>query len=135
MYLWDTVRHTLYTAERHPPPLRTTRRCSCGHTSRQSPRNYLLADGRKAELDLEFRKKNGLVDLLPEDGHRERVLTWAGLDTGRPEGELGVGVVHHLVGFRVVDSQWRTGVLTGAIVIKVPTGLDRKQRRYGLLSS
>lgn len=57
VYLWDTVRHTFYTAGHHPPPLRTTRRCRCGHTSRPSPRSYLLADGRKAELDLEFRKK------------------------------------------------------------------------------
>lgn len=36
------------------------------------------------------------------------------------------------MGFGVVDSQWRTGVLTGAVVVKVLAGLDRKQRRYGL---
>lgn len=85
---------------------------------------------------MEFRK-NGVVDLLPEaeQRERERVLTWAGLDTGRPEGELGVGVVHHLVGFKVVERRWRTGVLTGAVVVKVPAGLDRKQRGYGLLPS
>lgn len=55
-----------------------------------------------------------------------KVHTWAGLDAHCPEGVLGIRVRDHLVGFRVVDHLRRTFVLTGSIIIKVPTGLDRK---------
>lgn len=92
LYLWDTVRHTLYTAGRRPPPLRTTRRCRCGHTSRPSPRSYLSADGRKAKLELNFRK-NGAVDLLPEDEQREReFLRGQALTQVAPKVNLALGL-------------------------------------------
>lgn len=57
------------------------------------------------------------------------VLTWTGLDAGRPERELGVGVVDHLVGFAIVEFQRRTNIFTGSIIAKISASLETKWRK------
>lgn len=57
-----------------------------------------------------------------------KVRTGAGLDAGRPEGELGVGVVDHLVGLGVVECHRWTSVFAGAVVVQIPAGLERTWR-------
>lgn len=59
--------------------------------------------------------------------------TWAGLDTCRPEGELGVGVSDHLVCFGVVDGLGGTVLLTRSIIVKVPAGLKERQEERQFL--
>lgn len=56
-----------------------------------------------------------------------KVPTWAGFDAGCPIGELGLGVIDHLVGFGVVECKRRTIVFTGSIIIKIPAGLEKRK--------
>lgn len=64
-----------------------------------------------------------------------KVRTWAGLNTRRSKGVFGVGVDDHLVDFAVIELQRWTGVLTGTIIIKVFTGLQKSTKQRGSSSN